>query len=206
MPRSKSSDQWLRRQAKDPYVKKAQQEGFRSRAAYKLLEIQRRDRLLKPGMTVIDLGATPGGWCQVTTKLIGRKGQLIALDILPMDPIPGVEFIQGDFSEDTVLEQLMQTLNGQRVDVVLSDISPNISGIRAVDQPRSMYLVELVCDFAFDVLKPGGSFLTKVFQGEGFEELVKLLRQRFAKVAIRKPESSRKQSKEMYLSATQFNG
>jgi len=204
MPRSKSSEQWLRRQAKDPYVKRARQEGYRSRAAYKLLEIQERSRILKPGMTVIDLGATPGGWCQVTKRLIGRKGRLIALDVLPMDPIPDVEFIQGDFSEDEALDQLMATLDGMKIDVVLSDIAPNISGIPAVDQPRSMYLVELVCDFAFEVLKPGGTLLTKVFQGEGFEGAVSLLRERFSKVVIRKPKSSRQQSKEMYVCASQF--
>jgi len=201
MAKSKSSHRWLKEHFSDEYVKRAQRDGYRSRAVYKLDEIQQRDRLIKPGMTVVDLGAAPGGWSQYALPLIGRKGKIMAMDILPMEPLPGVDFLQGDFREDTVLESLMKMLDGREIDLVMSDIAPNISGVEAVDLPRSMYLVELAVDFADQVLKPGGDFLTKVFQGEGFDELVRDLRQRYTKVLIRKPKASRPRSREVYALA-----
>jgi len=201
MSRSKSSSRWLREHFRDEYVKRAQREGYRSRAVYKLDEIQQRDRVLRPGMTVVDLGAAPGGWSQYALPLIGRKGKIMAMDILPMEPLPGVDFLQGDFREDTVLESLMRMLDGRDIDLVMSDIAPNISGVEAVDLPRSMYLVELAVDFADQVLKPGGDLLVKVFQGEGFDALVRGLRQRYTKVLIRKPKASRPRSREVYALA-----
>ncbi len=180
----------------DPFVQRAQKEGYRSRAAYKLLEIAERDRLLKPGMVVVDLGATPGGWSQVAAA----KGcRVIALDLLPMQPLPGVEFIQGDFREDEVLAQLEARLAGQRVDLVISDMAPNISGISVADQARAMHLVELALDFASNHLRPGGALLVKAFQGAGFEDFMRLMRSRFAKVVVRKPKASRDRSSEQYL-------
>ncbi|NCT68434.1 MAG: 23S rRNA (uridine(2552)-2'-O)-methyltransferase RlmE [Rhodanobacteraceae bacterium] len=202
MARSKSSSRWLREHFSDPYVKRAQAEGWRSRAVFKLEELIDRDRLLKPGMTVVDLGAAPGGWSQVVRERLGDKGRVIALDILPMQGIGGVDFIHGDFREESVLAQLKQALDGAPVDLVLSDMAPNLSGMSAVDQPRSMYLVELAEEFATAHLRPGGSFLTKVFQGEGFDDFVRRLRASYERVSIRKPKASRARSSEVYALAT----
>jgi 23S rRNA (uridine2552-2'-O)-methyltransferase len=204
MKRSKSSRQWLDRHFNDDYVKKAQQAGYRSRAAYKLLEIQERDRLIKPGMRVVDLGAAPGGWSQVAKSLVGPKGQVIALDILEMEPLAGVSFIHGDFREDKPLKELRDLLGGEPVDLVISDMAPNVTGIASVDQPRSIYLCELALEFARECLKPGGGFVVKVFQGEGFEAFLKEVRQSFGKVVSRKPKSSRPKSREIYLVAGNF--
>jgi len=204
MKRSKSSRQWLDRHFNDAYVKKAQQVGYRSRAAFKLLEIQEKDRLIKPGMRVVDLGAAPGGWCQVARDLVGDKGRIIALDILPMDPMAGVDIIQGDFREDGPLEALRNLLGGEPVDLVISDMSPNVTGVGSVDQPRAMYLCELALDFARECLKPGGGFVIKVFQGTGFDEYLKSMRQSFGRVVSRKPDASRSKSREIYLVAGNF--
>ncbi len=204
MKRSKSSRQWLDRQFSDDYVKRAQKEGYRSRAAYKLLEIQERDRIIKPGMRVVDLGAAPGGWSQVARKLVGEKGQVVALDILEMDPIAGVSFIQGDFREPGPMVELQDILAGEKVDLVISDLAPNITGMSSVDQPRSMYLCELAWDFARETLRPGGGFVVKVFQGAGFDQYLKDLRVSFSKVVSRKPKSSRPKSREIYLVAGNF--
>jgi 23S rRNA (uridine2552-2'-O)-methyltransferase len=201
MPAGKSSRRWLREHFSDPYVKQAQQEGYRSRAIYKLQELQERDRLFKPGMTVIDLGAAPGGWSQLVVNLVGRKGRVIALDILPMDAIPGVEIIEGDFTEETVLSQLMQSLGESRADWVISDMAPNMSGIDSVDQPRSMELAELAVELAKRVLNDQGGLLVKVFQGAGFDTFLTELRRDFNKVVIRKPKASRDRSNEVYLLA-----
>lgn len=201
MARSKSSSRWLQEHFSDPYVKRAQAEGWRSRAVFKLEELIERDRLLKPGMVIVDLGAAPGGWSQVARERLGEKGRVIALDILPMQGIGGVEFIHGDFREEAVLEQLKQALGGAEVDLVLSDMAPNLSGMAAVDQPRSMHLVELAEEFAAAHLRPGGSFLTKVFQGEGFDDFVRRLRAGYQRVSIRKPKASRARSPEVYALA-----
>ncbi len=202
MPRSKSSARWLRAHFDDAYVKRAQAEGMRSRAAFKLEELLDRDRLLKPAMTVVDLGAAPGGWSQVVKQRLGEKGRVIALDILPMQGIGGVEFIQGDFREDAVLQALQARLNGRKADLVLSDMAPNISGIAVADQARAMYLAELALDFARNWLKPGGSFLVKLFQGTGFDDYLRGLRADFARVTLRKPKASRARSREVYALAT----
>jgi len=204
MARSKSSGRWLREHFDDPYVKRAQQEGYRSRAVYKLEEIDRRDRLFRPGMTVVDLGAAPGGWSQYARRSIGDKGRVVALDILPMDPIPGVEFLQGDFREQEVLDRLLDTLGGEPVDLVISDMAPNISGVNSVDQARAMYLVELAVDLAKQILKPGGDLLLKIFQGEGFDPVLADLRRSFKSVAIRKPKASRPRSREVYALARNY--
>ncbi|MCO6412843.1 MAG: 23S rRNA (uridine(2552)-2'-O)-methyltransferase RlmE [Thiogranum sp.] len=201
MARSKSSQRWLREHFDDEFVKRAQREGYRSRAVFKLDEIQHKDRLIQPGMTIVDLGAAPGGWSQYALALIGRKGRIVAMDILPMEALPGVEFVEGDFHDEAVMEKLLQALDGQEVDLVMSDIAPNISGVDAVDQPRAMYLAELAVDFADRVLRPGGDLLVKVFQGEGFDELVRSLRERYEKVVIRKPKASRPRSREVYALA-----
>lgn len=206
MARSKSSSRWLREHFSDPYVKRAQAEGWRSRAVFKLEELIERDRLLKPGMVLVDLGAAPGGWSQVARERLGEKGRVIALDILPMQGIGGVEFILGDFREASVLEQLQQALRGAQVDLVLSDMAPNLSGMTAVDQPRSMHLVELAEEFAATHLRVGGSFLTKVFQGEGFDDLVRRLRAGYERVSIRKPKASRARSPEVYALAVGKRG
>lgn len=206
MARSKSSARWLREHFTDEYVKRAQQEGYRSRAVYKLLEIHEKDRLLRPGLTVVDLGAAPGGWSQLAARLLGGPGQVIALDILPIEPLPGVQCITGDFREAAVLEQLLATLDGRTVDLVLSDMAPNTSGVKAVDQPAVMYLAELALDFAQQRLRPGGDFLVKVFQGEGFDPYLKALRAAFATVAPRKPRASRARSAEQYLLARNYRG
>ena len=198
MPRSKSSSAWLREHFSDPFVKKAQAEGMRSRAAYKLEELLARDRLLRPGMVVVDLGAAPGGWSQVARRMLGDNGTVIALDILAMPPIAGVDFILGDFREDEALSRLEEVVGARRVDLVLSDMAPNMSGMETVDQPRAMHLAELARNFADAHLKPEGAFLTKLFMGEGFDGFVRELRQRFTKVVIRKPEASRKRSTEVY--------
>ena len=206
MARSKSSARWLREHFTDEYVKRAQEEGYRSRAAYKLLEIDEKDRLLRPGLTVVDLGAAPGGWSQLAARLVGGQGAVIALDVLPMEPLPGVECIQGDFRETVALERLLDVLNGRPVDLVISDMAPNTSGIKAVDQPRGMYLAELALDFAGQCLRSGGDLLVKVFQGEGFDPFLKSLRAGFATVAPRKPKASRARSAERYLLARNYRG
>lgn len=199
MARSKSSHRWMEEHVNDPWVKKAQADGYRSRASYKLLELIDKDRLVRPGMVVLDLGSTPGGWSQVVAPLLGSKGRLIASDILPMDPIPHVHFIQGDFTEQGVFDQIMAALDGAGVDLVMSDMAPNISGVDAADQAASMYLVELALDMAVQVLKSGGNFVTKVFHGEGYEDYLKVLRPHFEKVVVRKPEASRSRSREVYV-------
>lgn len=204
--RSKSSARWLKEHFNDPYVKRAQVEGWRSRAVFKLEELIERDQLLRPGMVVVDLGAAPGGWSQVARERLGDRGRVIALDILPMQGIGGVDFIHGDFREEAVLSELEQRLAGAPVDLVLSDMAPNMSGVAAVDQPRSMHLVELAEEFAARHLRPGGAFLTKVFQGEGFDEFVRRLRGAYARVSIRKPKASRARSPEVYALATGKKG
>jgi 23S rRNA (uridine2552-2'-O)-methyltransferase len=199
MKASKTSKQWMREHVNDPFVQRAQKEGYRSRAAYKLLEIDEHDHLIKPGMVVVDLGATPGGWCQVVAGKLGDKGRIIALDLLPLHPLPRVEFIQGDFREDSVLKQLEEMLEGQQIGLVISDMAPNMSGIDSADQARAMHLAELALEFALQHLKPGGVFLVKVFQGVGFEDYLKLMRGNFVKVVTRKPKASRDRSSEQYL-------
>ncbi len=186
-------------------MRRAQQEGLRSRAVFKLLEIQEKDRILRPGMTVVDLGAAPGGWAEYAAKVVGRRGRVIALDLLEMEPIPGVELIRGDFREEEVLRRLMEALGGRPVDLVMSDMAPNISGMKAVDQPRAMYLCELAAAFARDVLAPRGDLLMKAFQGEGFDDLVRALRADWSKVLFRKPKASRARSREVYLLARGYN-
>ncbi|MEY4599394.1 MAG: hypothetical protein RLZZ445_2191 [Pseudomonadota bacterium] len=183
----------------DPYVRKAQAEGMRSRAAYKLQQLAERDHLLKPGMVVVDLGCAPGGWAQVAGRMVGSEGRVIGVDLLEMLPVPGVRFVQGDFGDDAVLAEVEKYLEARPVDLVLSDMAPNMSGVASVDQARSIGLAELALDFAVNHLKPQGNFLVKVFQGSGFEELVAEIRRRFAKVMIRKPEASRSRSNEVYL-------
>jgi 23S rRNA (uridine2552-2'-O)-methyltransferase len=204
MARSKSSGRWLKEHFDDEYVKRAQQLGYRSRATFKLLEINEKDRLLKKGMVVVDLGAAPGGWSQIAADIVGDKGQVVALDILPMDPLPGVTVLEGDFHEEAVLQQLLAAIGGRPVDLVMSDMAPNISGMRSVDQPRAMYLAELTLDLAKTVLKPGGEMLVKVFQGEGFDEFIKECRGCFRKVIIRKPAASRPRSREVYVLARNY--
>jgi 23S rRNA (uridine2552-2'-O)-methyltransferase len=204
MARSKSSRRWLDRQFSDPYVKRAQQEGYRSRAAYKLLEIQDKDRVLRPGMRVVDLGAAPGSWSQIAARLVGARGQVFALDLLEMEPLPGVQVLTGDFRESEVLAALRARLGETPVDLVLSDMAPNISGTSAVDQPRVVYLVELALELAHETLKPGGGLVVKTFQGEGFDQILRALRAGFAVVASRKPKASRPESRELYLVAKGF--
>ncbi len=204
MARSKSSSKWLQEHFDDPYVQRAQRDGYRSRASYKLLEIQEKDRLIKPGMTLVDLGAAPGGWSQLATRFATGTGRVVALDILPMDPLPDVEFVQGDFREQKVYEQLMQLLGERPVDLVISDMAPNISGMKAVDQPRAMYLAELAVDFSCNVLAQGGDLLIKAFEGEGMGELRRELRKSFQKVVTRKPAASRPRSREVYLVARNY--
>ncbi len=193
------SRRWLAEHVNDPYVRQARQAGYRSRAACKLLELDAKDRLFRPGMTVVDLGAAPGGWSQVAADRVGPGGRVVAVDVLPMAPLPGVEFIQGDFCEQAVLDQLLARLAGRPVDLVISDMAPNISGVRAVDQPRSIYLVELAFEFSNTVLRRGGDLLAKVFQGAGFQELVRDLHSCYEKVLIRKPRASRSRSREVYV-------
>lgn len=199
MKATKTSKQWMQEHVNDPYVKLAQKEGYRSRAAYKLMELDERDSLIKPGMVVVDLGATPGGWCQVVAKKMGEHGRIIALDLLPLQPLPRVEFIQGDFREDEVLAQLEKLLDGRQIGLVMSDMAPNISGVVSADQARSMYLAELALDFAVKHLAQDGAFVVKIFQGVGFEDYLKLARGHFEKVVTRKPKASRDRSSEQYL-------
>jgi len=201
--RSKSSARWLAEHANDEFVKRAQKEGWRSRAVFKLAQIQASERLLRPGMRCVDLGAAPGGWSQYAARIVG-PGRIVATDILAMDPIPGVDFVQGDFREEAVLEQVLQRLGTDKVDLVLSDMAPNMAGIDAVDQPRSMHLAELALEFADRVLAPGGDLLVKLFQGAGFDQIIKDTRRRYGRVMTKKPKASRSRSSEIYLLARQF--
>jgi 23S rRNA (uridine2552-2'-O)-methyltransferase len=206
MARSKSSQRWLQEHEKDRFVQKSRKDGYRSRASYKLLALDDKDRLLKPGMTVVDLGAAPGGWSQVAMERIGHHGRVIASDILAMDALAGVEFIKGDFTEEAVLAEILAAIGDQPVDLVISDMAPNMSGLKAVDQPRAMFLVELAVDMMGQVLKPGGNFVAKVFQGEGFDALLLEVRKLFQSVSMRKPEASRARSREVYLVAKGYRG
>jgi 23S rRNA (uridine2552-2'-O)-methyltransferase len=201
MARSKSSSQWLQEHVNDPYVKQAQKDGYRSRASYKLLQLNEKDRLIRPGMLIVDLGSAPGGWSQVLGRLMGAKGKVLATDILPMDPVRNVDFIQGDFTQEAVLNAILEALGGRKPDLILCDIAPNITGIDSADQASCMYLVELALDFARQALKPQGDFVTKVFQGAGSEAYLKDLRSSFEKVSIRKPAASRPRSREVYFVA-----
>lgn len=203
MKPSKTSKQWMHEHVKDPFVQQAKKDGYRSRAAYKLLEIDAKDHLLKPGTIVVDLGATPGGWSQVAAAKVGHSGHVIALDLLPLHPLPGVSFIQGDFREEAVLAQLVELLHGKSVGLVISDMAPNISGVVSADQARAMHLAELALEFALAHLKPDGSFLVKVFQGVGFEDFHRLVRNNFTRVVTRKPKASRDRSTEVYLLASE---
>ncbi len=206
MAKSKSSKIWLKEHFDDEYVRRSQQDGYRSRAIYKLIEIDKKDHLVKPGMTVIDLGAAPGGWSEYCVKKLDKKGAMVALDILPMDPIEGVTIIEGDFREDAVFEELMAVMNNNKADLVISDMAPNITGMGSVDMPRAYYLCDLALDFARQILKPGGGFLVKLFQGEGFEVYNKELKASFSRVVMRKPKASRARSREVYALATGFKG
>ena len=197
--RTKSSARWLNEHVNDPYVKQAQKDGYRSRSSYKLIQLNEKDRLIRPGMLVVDLGSAPGGWSQVAARLVGAKGRVLATDILPMEPVKNVDFIQGDFTEESVLQQIVERLEGNAPDVVLSDIAPNISGIDSADQASAMYLVELALDMARQVLKPKGDFVAKVFQGSGSDAFLKDFRTSFEKVLIRKPAASRARSREVYM-------
>ena len=199
-----SSKAWLKEHRDDPYVQQAQREGYRSRACYKLLELQEKDKFIRPGMTVLDLGSAPGGWSQVAIARVGDHGMVIASDILPMDGLAGVTFIEGDFTELRVFDSIIAALDGRRVDVVISDMSPNMSGVSAVDQPRAIYLVELALDMAQQVLAPGGTFVTKVFHGEGFDQVFQATQGYFAKGLTRKPKASRPRSREVYMVAKEF--
>jgi len=204
--RSKSSERWMKEHFDDPYVKRSQQDGYRSRASYKLLEINEKDKLLRPNMKVIDLGAAPGGWSQVAGRLVGDKGIVVASDILEMSPLAGVIFVQGDFTENDVYQSILTAIGDEQADLVISDMAPNMSGNSAADQPQSMYLVELALDMATQVLRPGGNFLVKVFQGEGFDEYLKSMRAVFSSVVTRKPDASRARSREVYLLGRSFKG
>ena len=204
MSRSKSSGQWLKEHFDDEFVKLSQKEGYRSRAVYKLKEIDEKDQLIKPGMTVIDLGSAPGGWSQYVARKLNGQCRIIALDILPMEPMEHVEFIQGDFLEEEVFNQLLAVLGDSKPELVISDMAPNMSGMHAVDIPRAMYMAELALDLAVQVLNPGGGLLVKLFQGEGFDEYIKLMKQHFGKLVMRKPKASRGRSREIYALATGF--
>ena len=206
MARSKSSASWLSRHLSDPFVKQAQKDGYRSRAAYKLIELNDKDRLIRPGMRILDLGSAPGGWSQVAGKLVGDKGRVLATDILPMDAVRNVDFIQGDFTDDAIVQQLLDWLDGGRFDLIISDIAPNITGIASADQASSIYFLELALDTVTRTLKPGATFAAKMFQGAGSDQYLKQLRTHFAKVAIRKPAASRKESREVYVVAQGFKG
>jgi 23S rRNA (uridine2552-2'-O)-methyltransferase len=199
-----SSQRWMQEHFEDEYVKKAQRLGLRSRAVFKIEEINNKDKIIKPGMKVVDLGAAPGGWSEYAVKAVGDHGQVVACDILPMDPIVGVDFLQGDFREDAVLDALLQRIDGKNVDVVLSDMAANMTGNEAADSARSMYLVELALDMCQQVLKKDGAFIVKVFQGDGFEQYMKAVKDAFKVVRTRKPESSRARSREVYLVATGY--
>ncbi|MCW4153579.1 23S rRNA (uridine(2552)-2'-O)-methyltransferase RlmE [Halomonas sp. 18H] len=202
----RARNDWQKEHFDDPYVQQSWQDGYRSRASYKLLAIHDKDKLLRPGMTIIDLGAAPGGWSQVAADKVGDKGRVIASDILEMDALAGVDFVQGDFTEESVLDEILTRLEKRPVDLVMSDMAPNMSGMAAIDQPQAMYLVELALDLARQTLSPGGSFLAKVFQGEGFDGYLKELRGDFKRVVTRKPEASRARSREVYLLAEGFRG
>jgi 23S rRNA (uridine2552-2'-O)-methyltransferase len=204
MPRTKSSNEWLRRHVNDPYVKQAQIDGYRSRSAYKLIELNEKDRLIKPGMRILDLGSAPGGWSQVAGKLVGKKGRVLATDILPMNSIVNVDFIQGDFNDQAVVGQLLEWLGDGKFDLIISDIAPNLSGIDSADQAGSMYFLELALDTVRKTLKTGANFAAKMFQGSGSDDYVKELRKSFEKVLIRKPAASRAQSREVYIVAKGF--
>lgn len=204
MARSKSSQRWLKEHFSDPYVKSAQQKGYRSRAAFKLIEIQKKDKIIQPGMTIIDLGAAPGGWSQIISEWLGKNGKIIALDILPMDELPRVNFIQGDFREPEIFEKLVMELGENKADIILSDMAPNTSGQASVDQPRAMYLAELSLELARKTLKTQGCLVIKVFQGEGIDAFIKTLKGLFKQVLIRKPDASRARSRESYLVAKGF--
>lgn len=206
MAKSKSSSRWLQEHENDPYVLRARKDGYRSRASYKLIELDEKSRLFCPGQTVVDLGAAPGGWSQVAAERVGDHGTVIASDILPMDAIAGVQFVQGDFTDTAVFEEIVNCLNGEMADLVISDMAPNMSGVKAIDQPRAMYLLELAVDFAGQVLRPGGVFVSKVFHGEGFDQLLKDVRPSFDKIAAKKPDASRSRSREVYWVATGYRG
>jgi 23S rRNA (uridine2552-2'-O)-methyltransferase len=206
MARSKTSKQWMNRHVNDEYVKRSVKDGYRSRAVYKLLELDDSKHFLKPGQLVIDLGAAPGGWSQVASQRVGEKGQVIGIDLLPIDPLPDVIFLEGDFREEKALKELTGAMQGRQADLVLSDMAPNMSGMSAVDQPRAIYLCELALDFCLNHLKPGGGFVAKVFQGEGFQEFLAQTREHFDKVGMKKPKASRPNSREMYLVADGFKG
>ena len=204
MTKRGSSRRWINEHLNDEYVKKAKKEGYRSRAVYKLLEIIDKNQIINKGNKVLDLGAAPGGWSQVASKIVGQNGQVIASDILPIEEIPGVDFLQGDFTESLIYEKLLRMTKGQKINTVLSDMAPNMSGQLSVDQPKSMYLAELSLDMAIKTLMPNGHFIVKVFQGEGFDAYVQIARQAFKKIAIKKPKASRPRSKEVYLLASQL--
>jgi len=218
MARSKTSGDWLKEHFDDEYVKRSQKEGYRSRAIYKLQEIQQKDNLIRPNMQVVDLGAAPGGWSQYAVELVGSNGRVVASDILSIDPLPFVEFVKGDFTEESVLNEILDVLNkdndgsvgnsstNYRADVVISDMAPNMTGVEATDQPRSIYLCELSLDMACQILKPGGSFVAKVFQGDGSEAFLKDVRTHFSKVKVRKPKASRPRSREVYVVGQNFKG
>ena len=192
---------WIKQHVKDPYVKQSQRDGYRSRASYKLLEIVEKGRYIKPGMVVVDLGSAPGGWSQVAAKLVGHKGCVVAVDILPMDPVAGVSFIQGDFTEEEILDQLLNEIGNRPVDLVISDMAPNLTGMKAVDQPAMIYLAELAVDLVQQVMTDDGIFIAKLFQGEGFDEFVRNTRKVFNTVSLKKPDASRSKSREVYLVA-----
>ena len=206
MARSKTSKSWLKEHFDDPYVKRSKEEGYRSRASFKLLELQEKDGFIEAGMTVVDLGAAPGGWSQVAAKIVGHKGKVIASDILPMDSLAGVEFVQGDFTDETVLSEVLARLDDIRADLVISDMAPNMSGVKDIDQPQAMCLAELALEMAKVVLKPGAALLMKVFHGEGLDALQKELKLSFNTVKVRKPKASRARSSEIYLLSAGFKG
>lgn len=206
MARSKTSERWLKEHFDDVWVKKSREDGYRSRASYKLIELDKKDRIFRPGQVVVDLGAAPGGWSQVAAERVGDQGTVIASDILDMSPIAGVDFVQGDFTQQSVLDELLGLLGDRRADVVISDMAPNMSGMAAVDMPTAMGLVELALDMAQQVLKPGGVFVAKVFQGEGFDALLSEMRKSFATVVSRKPDASRARSREVYQVCKGFKG
>ena len=206
MARTKSSAGWLSRHLSDPFVKQAQKDGYRARSAYKLIELNEKDRLIRPGMRIMDLGSAPGGWSQVAGKLVGERGRVLATDILPMDALVNVDFIQGDFTEDAIVQQVLEWLGGAKFDLIISDIAPNTTGIDSVDAAKSIYLLELALDMAQKTLKSQANFAAKMFQGSGSDQYLKELRTHFAKVAIRKPAASRKESREVYIVAKGFKG
>lgn len=206
MARTKSSAGWLARHVNDPYVKQAQKDGYRARSAYKLIELNEKDRLIRPGMRILDLGSAPGGWSQVAGKLVGARGRVLATDILPMDALPNVDFIQGDFTEDGIVQQLLDWLGGAKFDLIISDIAPNTTGIDSADAAKSIYLLELALDVARRTLKSHADFVAKMFQGSGSDQFLKELRTHFGKVMVRKPAASRKESREVYVVAKDFKG